>query len=137
MKPAVITLLILALLLTGLGVFGIIDHVTTIAGFEAAGKNAPQGNPREGTVARALQDVHDSLETSRTIALIFSLLCLVGGLGLGAWAGWRYFHPHSLAQRAAGGRGGSAEPVCNICGVSLSPRQMTQGLCDICQKRTL
>jgi hypothetical protein len=138
MKPAVITLLILALLLTGLGVFGIIDHVTTIASFEAAGKIAPQGNPREGTVARARQDVHDSLETSRTIALVFSLLCLAGGLGLGAWAGWRYFHPSSLAESAQGGRrGGSAAPVCNICGVNLSPRQMTRGLCDVCQKRTL
>jgi uncharacterized membrane protein YesL len=129
MKSAVITLLMLALLLTGLGVFGVIDHIASIPGWEAASKNGPKGNPREGTVARALKDYQDSLDRSRTIGLAFSLSCLVGGLGLGAWAGWKYFHPHSLAA--------SAVSVCNICGAKLSARQAARGLCDSCQKRAL
>src|SRR5262245_43449498 len=93
MKPAVITLIILALLLTGLGVYGVIDFLQSSSSEKEIEK---LGNPREGTVARGLKDLLESMDRSRTTALLVSLLCLGGGLGLGAWACWRYFHPQAV-----------------------------------------
>jgi hypothetical protein len=116
--------------------FGITDYLISMPGWEAAKKDAPQGEPRPGTLASAYKDYVDSLERSRNIGLFFSLLCLVGGLGLGIGAGRAYFRrrPAAGVPSGPGGRD-SAVAVCNICGAKLSPGQEVRGLCDFCRRR--
>ena len=136
MKIAFAALMVLALALMGLGLFGITDHLISMPGWEAAKKNAPQGEPLPGTLARAHKDYVDSLERSRNIAFIFSLLCFVGGVGLGVWVGRAYSRRRSEVGVVSGiGGGKSAAAVCNICGAKLSSGEAIRGVCDCCHRR--
>ena len=136
MKTAFVALMMLALALTGLGLFGITDYLISMPGWEQAEKGAPQREPRPGSLASAYKDYVDSLERSRNIAFFFSLLCLVGGLGLGIWAGRTHFWrgPATGVSSSPGG-GNSAAAVCNICGAKLSSGKEVRGVCDFGRRR--
>jgi hypothetical protein len=136
-NTACIALMILALGLTGLGLFGITDYLISMPGWEEAKKAVPQGMPPHGTVARAYKDYVDSLGRSRNIGFIFSFLSLLGGLGLGFWVSRTYIRHRSRAgvRSGLGGRN-SASAVCNICGVKLSRGEEVRGACDYCRSRT-
>jgi hypothetical protein len=81
--------LILALLigfvvgLTGLGLFGITDHLISMPGWEEVKKSTLTGVSPSSPLGKALKDYVDSLDRSRNIAFILSLVSLIGGLGLG------------------------------------------------------
>src|SRR5262249_44526713 len=97
MKTAFVALMMLALLLTGLGLFGIADFLISMPGWEAVKTRAPP--------AGVYKEYLDSLDRSRDISFLFSLLCFTGGLGLGVWVSRTYFRGRSAAGA-----------MCNICG---------------------
>jgi hypothetical protein len=138
MKTAFVVLMTLALILTGLGLFGITDYLISMPGWEAAKKSTPPGLSPSSPLGRASQDYIDSLDRARNIGLIFSLLSFVGGLGLGIciWVCRNYIWRRSV-ERILSSRGGekSVAASCNICGAKLSLDEKTRGVCDFCRKR--
>jgi hypothetical protein len=138
----VVTGLIVCLLLgfvvglTGLGLFGIFDHLISMPGWEEVKKSTLSDVSPSSLLDKAQQDYVASLDRSRNIAFIFSLLSLIGGLGLGGLVCRAY-----LRRRSAGGSlfafngGNRAGAVCTICGVKLSPGAVAGGVCDYCRKR--
>jgi hypothetical protein len=136
MKTAFVALMLLALTLTGLGLFGITDYLISMPGWEAGNKSDPAGVSPSAPLGRAYKDYIDSLERSRNIGFIFSLLCFFGGLGLGVWVGGTYLRRRSAVGVASGiGGGKSAAAVCNICGARLSSGEGVRGVCSSCQRR--
>jgi len=132
MKTAFVTLMILALTLTGLGLFGITDYLISMPGWEAAKKSAPFG-VSPSPLGRAYKDYVDSLDRSRNIGFTFSLLSLVAGLGLGVWVCRAYMRRGSAMGTLNGGN--LADSVCTICGAKLSRGAVVGGVCDFCLKR--
>jgi hypothetical protein len=138
MKTAFVALIILALTLTVLDLFGITDYLISMPGWEAAKKSAPPGVSPSAPLGRAYKDYVDSLERSRNIGFIFSLLSLVGGLVLGVWVCRAYVRRRSAVGALSGLNGGNlADAVCTICGAKLSPGAVVGGVCDFCRKRAV
>jgi hypothetical protein len=132
MRAAFLLCCTFCLALTGLGLFGVIDHLRTRPGWEALRKDdrlyklAPQA-PLE----QAYKDLIDSMQRSRNVALGFSLASLAGGIGLGFQC-WRMRSRRVPPVRPDGSR---PDGVCNICGATLRLREMTRGTCEWCERR--
>jgi hypothetical protein len=136
MKIAFVVLMIVALALTGLGVFGITDYLISMPGWKAAKKSAPPAVSPSAPLGRAYKDYVDSLERSRNIGFIFSLLFLVGGMGLAFWVcRVNLRHRSAMGARSDLNGGKVADAVCTICGAKLSSRARAGGVCDFCRKR--
>jgi hypothetical protein len=122
--------------LTGLGLFGVTDHLISMPGWEEVKKSTLTDVSPSSPLGNALKDYVDSLDRSRNIAFILSLVSLIGGLGLGGLVCRAY-----MRRRSAGGSlfpfngGNPAGAGCTICGVKLSPGAVAGGVCDFCRKR--
>jgi hypothetical protein len=123
---------IFCLALTGLGLFGVIDHLRSRPGWEALRKDDPLYKlAPKSPLGQAYKDLTDSMERSRNVALSFSLASLAGGIGLGLVC-WRIQSRRVPPVRRDGSH---ADGVCNICGATLRLREMTRGTCEWCERR--
>jgi hypothetical protein len=134
MKTAFVALLIVAVALTGFGLYGVFDYWQSKPGWERARAEARPLESGGGPLAQALKDENESLERSRDIALTVSLLSLAGGLALGTWT-WRSYLRGSQAASPGFGSTRPSEDICTICGARLNRKERTRGVCDFCQKR--
>ena len=133
MKTAFVALLIVAVALTGFGLYGVFDYSQSKPGWERARAEARPLESGGGPLAQASKEENESMERSRDIALTVSFLSLAGGIALGAWT-WRNSLRGSQAASPSFGTRPSAD-VCTICGARLNRKERTRGVCDFCQKR--
>jgi hypothetical protein len=130
MKTAFVALLIVAVALTGFGVYGVFDYWQSRPRREGARPLESGGGP----LAQALKEENESLERSRDVALTVSVLSLAGGIALGTWT-WRGYLRGAQAASPGFGSTRPSEDVCSICGARLNRKERTRGVCDFCQKR--
>jgi hypothetical protein len=134
MKTAFVALLIVAVGLTGFGLYGVFDYWQSKAGWDRAREEARALASGGGPLAQALKEENESMERSRDIALTVSLLSLAGGIALGTWT-WRTSLRGSPAASPGFESTRPSEDICTICGARLNRKERTRGVCDFCQKR--
>ncbi len=136
MKAVLVVCLAVALLLAGLGAFGVFDLLRSRPGWEAAKRDEIAFlRGRRGPLAQALREDTESKDRARTVGMVFSLAGLACGTALGVWSVRAYL----LGSREAGpppDGGQRSDPVCSICGATLRPRDCSRGFCDLCDSRT-
>src|SRR5438445_3051251 len=111
MKTAFVALLIVAVALTGFGLYGVFDYWQSKPGWERARAEARPLESGGGPLAQASKEEYESLERSRDIALTVALLSLAGGLALGAWT-WRSYLRGSQAASPGFGSTRPSEDIC-------------------------